>query len=255
MSTLLKRGSRGAAVRALQELINRAVGAPAVKVDGDYGPATEQAVKAAQQRLGLVVDGIAGPQTHTALKREAVPAKAPKRPEPDKSAMAELAEDEGDHETPYGAPPNAATLALLDTARPINEVIIHCTATPEGKHFTVDDVRAWHKARGWSDIGYHYLIYPDGRVALGRPVGQVGSHVAGHNTGTIGIAYFGGVSADGKTARDTRTPAQRLSLMWLVATLLGKHKGIRKISGHNEYAAKACPSFDVRRDPLGALRA
>lgn len=256
MSTLLKRGSRGAAVRALQELINRAVAAPAVKVDGDFGPATEMAVKAAQQRLGLVIDGIAGPQTMTALKREADKPK-PGRTEPDKSAMDGLTSEvawphAGGAATP---PPNAAAVELLDTGRPISEIIVHCAATPEGKDFTVADIRAWHKQRGWSDIGYHYVVYRDGRIMVGRPVGQIGSHVAGRNTGTIGICYIGGVSADGKTAKDTRTAAQRASLLWLVGQLAARHKGVRKISGHNEYAAKACPSFDVRRDPLGALAA
>ncbi|MCW5722853.1 MAG: N-acetylmuramoyl-L-alanine amidase [Devosia sp.] len=255
MSTLLKRGSRGAAVRALQELINRAVGAPAVKVDGDFGPATELAVKAAQQRLGLVIDGIAGPQTMTALKREAEKPK-PGRAEPDKSAMnVNPPHEKGWFGTPSAPPPNVSAVNLLDTVRPISEIIVHCAATPEGKDFTVDDIRAWHKQRGWSDIGYHYVVYRDGRVMLGRPIGQIGAHVAGRNTGTIGICYIGGVSADGKTAKDTRTAAQRAALLWLVGQLAAKHKGVRKISGHNEYAAKACPSFDVRRDPLGALAA
>ncbi|MBS7588302.1 N-acetylmuramoyl-L-alanine amidase [Ancylobacter defluvii] len=156
---------------------------------------------------------------------------------------------------PAGAapPPNAGTLALLATSRPISEIIVHCTATPEGKDYTVADIRAWHKDRGFSDIGYHYVVYRDGRVMVGRPVGQVGAHVAGHNTGTIGISYVGGVAADGKTAKDTRTAAQRASLLWLVQQLAAKHPGIRKVTGHNQYAAKACPSFDVRNDALGRL--
>lgn len=263
MTTLLKRGSRGAAVRVLQDLINRALGVSvAVKVDGIFGEATERYVKNAQARLGLVVDGIAGPQTLAALRAEAAPIK-PGRPEPDKAAMAGpvVAAAEAPETIPpwphgqQAEPPNVMSLALLDTARAISEIIVHCAATPEGKDFTVADIRAWHKQRGWTDIGYHYVAYLDGRVMTGRPVGQVGSHVAGHNTGTIGICYIGGVSADGKTAKDTRTPAQRASLLWLTRQLVAKHKGISKISGHNEYAAKACPSFDVRTDPLGDLAA
>lgn len=252
MTSILKRGSRGAAVRDFQQLINRAVGGPAVAIDGDFGPATELAVKAAQQRLELVVDGIAGPQTRTALKQEAAPVKSG-RAEPAKTAMNVSPNAAPYIETDAAPPANAAALQLLETSRPINEIIFHCTATPEGRHFTVDDVRAWHKARGWSDIGYHYLVYPDGRVMLGRPVGQVGSHVAGHNTGKIGVAYFGGVTADGKEAKDTRTSAQRSSLLWLRNQLMIRHKGIRKISGHNEFAAKACPSFHVPSDQLGAI--
>jgi hypothetical protein len=68
------------------------------------------------------------------------------------------------------------------------------------------------------------------------------------------VSYFGGVSADGKAAKDTRTPAQRASLLWLVRQLADKHS-VSKVTGHNQYAAKACPSFDVRRDPLGEVAA
>lgn len=255
MAQLLKRGSRGAAVRDLQLLINKAVKAPAVKVDKDFGEQTELAVIAAQQRLGLVVDGKAGPQTITALKREAEPLK-PRRAEPNKSVMNLPAVFET-FAQPLDAypPPNDDSLILLDTARPISEIIFHCTATPEGKDFTVADIRAWHKARGWADIGYHYIVYRDGRIMVGRPIGQIGSHVAGHNTGTIGVSYVGGVSADGKAAKDTRTPEQIRSMLYLRNALMAKHKGIKKLSGHNEYAAKACPSFSVPSDPLGKIAA
>ncbi|UYN98346.1 MAG: N-acetylmuramoyl-L-alanine amidase [Devosia sp.] len=255
MTTLLKRGSRGAAVRDLQILINRAVDGLALKVDGDFGPATEKAVLAAQQRLGLVMDGIAGRQTITALKAEAAPIK-PGRAEPDKSAMAgPVITGSPPPDGSAYLPPNDDSLQLLTTARPISEIIVHCAATPEGKDFTVADIRAWHKQRGWSDIGYHYVVYRDGRIMSGRPVGQVGAHCAGHNTGTIGICYVGGLSADGKTAKDTRTPQQVASLLYLRNRLTGLHKGIRKISGHNEYAAKACPCFTVTTDPLSRLAA
>jgi len=149
-------------------------------------------------------------------------------------------------------PPNVASLKLLDTARKIDTLFVHCAATPEGKDFTVADIRAWHKARGWSDIGYHYVIYRDGSIHLGRPIGQVGAHVENHNTGSAGVVYVGGVSADGKTAKDTRTPAQRASLLWLSAQLVEKHR-IKRVRGHNEVSSKACPSFDVRKDELGRL--
>jgi N-acetylmuramoyl-L-alanine amidase len=252
MAALLKRGSRGAAVRALQELLNRAGASPALLVDGDFGGQTETAVRAAQDRLGLVVDGLAGKQTVTALHRAIEPAN-PSRPEPDKSAMQEGVSGAPADRVAVRPPPNVGALKLLDTARPISEIIVHCAATPEGKDFTVGDIRAWHKQRGWNDIGYHYVVYRDGRVLPGRPVGQIGSHVAGHNTGTIGIAYVGGVNTDGRTAKDTRTDRQRSSLLWLVRELAAKHKGVRKVTGHNQYAAKACPSFDVRLDQLGAI--
>lgn len=251
MASVLKRGSKGAAVNELQHLLNATGATPLLVIDGGYGAATEKAVEAFQGANGLVDDGIAGPQTLATLKQLTTVPK-PGRPEPDKSAMhgpVDEAADVGASPTP---PSNAGSLKLLDTARSINEVIVHCAATPEGKDYTVDDIRAWHKLRGFSDIGYHYVIYRDGRVMVGRPVGQVGAHVEGHNTGTIGISYVGGVSADGKTAKDTRTSAQRSSMLWLVDQLCRKFS-IGKVTGHNQYAAKACPSFDVRKDALSSL--
>lgn len=222
-------------------------------IDGIRGGKTTSAVKAFQEKYGLVADGIAGPQTMTALKRaEAAP--KPGRTEPDKSAMLQPVPAFGLGADIAMPPPNVDSLKLLATSRKITEVIHHCAATPEGKDFTVDDIRAWHKARGWSDVGYHYVVYRDGRIMLGRPIGQVGSHVAGHNTGTIGIVYIGGVSADGNMAKDTRTAAQRSSLLWLTAQLCRKFS-ITKVTGHNQYASKACPSFDVRKDALSKIAA
>ena len=188
----------------------------------------------------------------TGLK-QATSAPKPGKPEPAKGAiMAPAPSVTVPLSVPIVSPSNVDALKLLDTARPIHEIIVHCTATPEGKDFTVDDIRAWHKARGWSDVGYHYIVYRDGRIMVGRPVGQVGAHVEGHNTGTIGISYIGGLTADGLKARDTRTAAQRSSLLWLVHQLAGKFP-VTKVSGHNQYASKACPSFDVRKDALGAV--
>lgn len=220
-------------------------------IDGLNGPKTKAAVREFQTKFGLLVDGIAGPQTKTALKRALEPVK-PGRVEPDKSAMTQTPPPSSLGQESAAPPPNVASLKLLDTGRSINEIINHCAATPEGKDFTVADIRAWHKARGFSDVGYHYVIYRDGRIMLGRPIGQIGAHVSGHNTGTIGICYIGGVSADGKTAKDTRTSAQRKSLLWLNQQLAAKFK-VKKITGHNQYANRACPSFDVRKDPLGAI--
>lgn len=128
--------------------------------------------------------------------------------------------------------------------RPINEIILHCTATPEGRPVTVQEIDAWHKARGWSGIGYHYVIHLDGTVEEGRPLGKIGAHVAGRNTGTIGVVYVGGVARDGKTAKDTRTPEQKTAFKKLIHEL-DQRFHFKKLSGHYEYANKACPSFKV----------
>lgn len=131
--------------------------------------------------------------------------------------------------------------------RAINEIIVHCTATPEGRPVTVKEIDTWHRARGWSGIGYHRVVHLEGLVEDGRPIDKIGAHVAGHNTGTVGLVYVGGVAKDGKTAKDTRTPLQKKSLIAEIIDLRDRF-GIRKISGHNEYAAKACPSFDASRE-------
>lgn len=130
--------------------------------------------------------------------------------------------------------------------RKITKIILHCSATPEGKDYTVETIRRWHKAQGFADIGYHYVIYRDGTIHNGRPMNQVGAHTSGHNTGSVGICYIGGVAADGKTAKDTRTPAQK-EAMYTLCKLLMDTLGIKEVHGHNEYAAKACPSFDVKK--------
>ncbi|RLQ88898.1 peptidoglycan recognition protein family protein [Notoacmeibacter ruber] len=128
--------------------------------------------------------------------------------------------------------------------RPIKEIILHCTATPEGRPVTVAEIDAWHRARGWSGIGYHRVVHLDGTVEDGRPIEKIGAHVAGHNTGTVGLVYVGGVTKDGVTPKDTRTNAQKASLEKDIIALRDRFD-IKKISGHNEYAAKACPSFDA----------
>ena len=72
--------------------------------------------------------------------------------------------------------------------REINEIIIHCTATAEGRDVTVDELRAWHKQRGFKDIGYHYVVLLDGDIVNGRPITMCGAHCQGHNANSIGIA-------------------------------------------------------------------
>ena len=137
--------------------------------------------------------------------------------------------------------------------RSITKIIIHCSATPEGKDYTVQQIRQWHttpkpKGNGWQDIGYHFVIYRDGTVHKGRPIEQSGAHTYGHNAHSIGICYIGGCAKDGKTPKDTRTEAQRLALINLCRDLKASYPKAT-IHGHNEFAAKACPSFNVQTDP------
>lgn len=132
--------------------------------------------------------------------------------------------------------------------RKIDSIILHCTATPEGRDYAVAEIRQWHKARGWNDIGYHYIIHLDGAVEQGRPIEQVGAHCKGHNSSSIGVAYIGGMSSNMTMPKDTRTDAQKASLLQLVQRLMRLY-GVppTAIYGHHDLEpSKVCPSFDVQ---------
>ena len=130
--------------------------------------------------------------------------------------------------------------------RTINEIIIHCSDTREGKDYTVEDITSWHIARGFRTIGYHYVIYRDGSIHAGRPEEEQGAHCleGGHNRHSIGICYIGGKSADGKKYMDTRTPEQKEALLSLLRRLKARYPHAR-VYGHRDFAARACPCFDA----------
>ena len=177
--------------------------------DGIFGTETRDAVIAFQRTNGLKPDGIVGVATFTKL----------------------------------------LGLKLLPKSRRIiNEIIVHCSATPEGKDYSVADIRKWHKQQGWSDIGYHYVVYRDGTIRDGRDVNISGAHCVNHNSHSIGVCYIGGVASDGKTPKDTRTPSQRIALKQLLTELLMLYPNAR-IYGHHDFdKGKACPSFDARNE-------
>jgi N-acetylmuramoyl-L-alanine amidase len=127
--------------------------------------------------------------------------------------------------------------------RDINKIIIHCTATPEGRRTTLAEVTMWHKKRGFRTIGYHYLIGLDGELMRGRPEDQIGAHCKGQNKNSIGISYVGGVDLRFKP-KDTRTHEQKHALKMLIETLIDKYPNAT-IHGHYEFSSKACPSFKI----------
>lgn len=131
--------------------------------------------------------------------------------------------------------------------RKITKIIVHCSATPEGRDYTVADIDRWHKQRGWKGIGYHYVIYRDGSIHAGRKIEEIGAHCTGQNANSIGICYIGGLANDGKTPKDTRTPEQRTALRSLINELKAKFPGVT-VHGHREFANKACPCFDVKTE-------
>lgn len=132
--------------------------------------------------------------------------------------------------------------------RKIDLIVVHCSATPEGKHFSTETIRNWHvNGNGWSDIGYHWVVELDGKVRAGRPEQRVGAHVRGYNRSSIGICYVGGMSQDMKLPKDTRSQVQRESLEQLLLELKVRYpKAI--IKGHNDFSNKACPSFDAKEE-------
>lgn len=128
--------------------------------------------------------------------------------------------------------------------RTINKLIIHCTATKASQPVTVEDITRWHRQRGFRTIGYHFLIDINGHIHLGRPLAEAGAHCRGHNAHSIGVAYAGGIGANGKP-ENTLTLAQAAALNQIIQSMKLKFPGIT-IHGHNEFANKACPCFDVQ---------
>jgi len=129
--------------------------------------------------------------------------------------------------------------------RDINKIILHCSATREGQDISTETIRGWHvNERGWSDIGYHYVVLLDGTVDKARPVERQGAHVRGKNKGSIGVCYIGGCDAD-MNPKDTRNEAQKKSLEELITYLMESYDDAT-LHGHNEFSSKACPSFNVQ---------
>lgn len=131
--------------------------------------------------------------------------------------------------------------------RKITEIIVHCSDTPAGRDDRAADIKRWHtKERGWSDIGYHYVIDLDGTIEPGRPIETAGAHCTGHNANSIGICYVGGCDEKMKP-KDTRTDAQKASLVLLLKYLRSRYPQAR-IYGHRDFSDKACPCFDAKKE-------
>jgi N-acetylmuramoyl-L-alanine amidase len=127
-------------------------------------------------------------------------------------------------------------------------LVLHCSATRPAMDVGAADIRRWHQAQGWRDIGYHYVIRRNGRVEKGRSEQSVGAHVARYNSASLGICLVGGVKQNDFTVpEDNFTPEQWASLRELLAVLVRKYPSA-KVIGHRDFPGvnKACPSFDAR---------
>ena len=144
--------------------------------------------------------------------------------------------------------------------RSIDKIIVHCSATREGQHVTVQQIRQWHLQRKFADIGYHYVIDLNGGIHRGRDIDKVGAHCLNHNAHSIGVVYVGGLDAHGK-AKDTRTEAQKVALVNLLKALKVNYPKAR-IIGHRDTSPdlngngiieerewiKDCPCFDATKE-------
>jgi N-acetyl-anhydromuramyl-L-alanine amidase AmpD len=149
-----------------------------------------------------------------------------------------------------------------DPKRPVNTIVLHCSATKVTADYSVEQLTADHKARGFDGPGYHFYIRKTGEVVPLRAVTRIGAHVQGHNTGSIGICYEGGLDTSGKAA-DTRTDEQKEAMHKLVLALVAFLKTVGQkvttICGHRDFSPdtnhngkidpweriKECPCFDA----------
>ena len=97
----------------------------------------------------------------------------------------------------------------MSQLKEVKYLVVHCTATRLSQRVSVEDIDRWHKAQGWSGIGYHWYVDRDGHIFPGRSEHVAGAHVRGYNHCSIGICYEGGLDEQGNSA-DTRTPSKRL---------------------------------------------
>jgi len=139
---------------------------------------------------------------------------------------------------------------MVKDMREIKKIIIHCADTPEGRDVKTEEIKRWHtEERGWSDIGYHWVVELDGSIHQGRSEDIAGAHCRGHNSDSIGICYVGGADSEGNP-KDTRTEGQKDSLKSLITEILDRHANA-EVFGHRDFSEKACPSFDAKTEYAG----
>lgn len=132
-------------------------------------------------------------------------------------------------------------------ARTITLIIIHCSAVTPEQTSSARQIDQWHRAQGWKCIGYHYVVRRDGTIEMGRPESEIGAHCQNHNTHSIGVCYEGGLDSDKKPS-DTRTTAQKQSLLLLIQELKSRYPKAIVVGHHDMNPQKACPCFNAARE-------
>lgn len=133
---------------------------------------------------------------------------------------------------------------------PVTRIILHYSWTDPEWYADrpladkVAEIRRWHRARGWRDIGYHWIVDRDGEVAPGRPETEIGAHAAPANNGSIGICLLGGRGSRGSTLLSHHTPQQEAALVRLIGQIMGR-AGPLAVSGHRDHSATLCPGYDA----------
>jgi N-acetylmuramoyl-L-alanine amidase len=142
--------------------------------------------------------------------------------------------------------------------RKIDLIVIHCSASLPKHDIGVEEITQMHLNRGWSDVGYHFIIKQDGTIEVGRPIESIGAHALGYNRNSVGVCYVGGLDENGK-ASDTRTDEQIIALEELINDLLAQFTEVLEIKGHRDLSPdldgdgiierhewlKQCPCFDA----------
>ena len=132
--------------------------------------------------------------------------------------------------------------------RHITLIVIHCSAVKPDQQSSAAQIDSWHRQRGFHlGIGYHYVIRRDGTLEMGRPEYMVGAHCKNHNQHSIGVCYEGGLNARGDPA-DTRTEAQKRTMLSLLRELKERYPRAIIVGHHNLNPLKACPCFDVYKE-------
>ena len=130
----------------------------------------------------------------------------------------------------------------------IKLLVVHCSDTKDSNNLSALDIHEMHLKFGWDGIGYHKIINRSGKVENGRPEYWIGAHVKGKNRSSIGVCYIGGMDRNMKNWIDTRTEAQKKSLIELIKDLQKKYPG-SIVYGHRDFTSKKpCPSFDAKNE-------